>query len=67
MQPGVTEQAGRRFGGVFPGLFVELWGRSPFPVRRDEEIDDRLRRELRAWSPPGGRLPLGALETFLRC
>lgn len=64
---GVAHEAGRRFGTVFLGLFVELWARAPFPVRPDGEIAPGLLDELCAWAVPGFDLPLGALEVFLRC
>lgn len=62
-----TDQAGRRFGAIFLGLFVELWGERPFPVRPDHVIDERLVAELLNWKATGVGLPLGALEVFLRC
>ena len=62
-----TDEAGRRFGGVFLALFAELWAQGPFAVRRDEEIDPRLAEELCAWRSEDSGLPLGALEVFLHC
>ena len=64
---GETDEAGRRFGAVFLGLFGELWAQHPFPVRSDDEIDPRLVAELLAWRGVEGGLPLGALEVFLHC
>ena len=66
-EEGPTEQAGRRFGGVFLALFVELWERRPFPVRADADIDPSFLAELRRWDPDGLGLPAGMLELFLRC
>jgi AcrR family transcriptional regulator len=62
-----VEEAGTRFGGVFLGLFAELWAVAPFPVRDEAEMDPRLVAELQGWLPPGVPLPLGAVEVFLRC
>ena len=62
-----TEEAGRRFGGVFLELFEQLWAQRPFPVRADDEIDSRLVAELRAWRTGDSVLPLGALEVYLHC
>ena len=39
---GPAEMAGRRFGGVFGAMFVELWTTSPFPVPRPDDIEPRL-------------------------
>jgi AcrR family transcriptional regulator len=66
-EEGPTEQAGRRFCGVFLALFVELWERRPFPVRADADIDPSFLAELRRWDPDGLGLPAGMLELFLRC
>lgn len=62
-----TDEAGRRFGLVFLGLFGELWSQRPFPVRADEDIDPRLVEELRAWQAVDSGLPMGALEVYLHC
>ncbi len=62
------EACGQRFGGVFQGLFVELWMRRPFPVPADHELDPRLRDQLHQWATDNAiPLPLGALEVFLVC
>lgn len=66
-QEGPTEQAARRFCGVFLELFVELWELRPFPVRADTDIDPDFLAELRRWNPDGLELPGGMLELFLRC
>jgi AcrR family transcriptional regulator len=61
-------ERGRRFGLTFLTLFLELWRKSPFPVRPDEEIDPELRRQLdryRTWM--GSALPLGAMLTYIQC
>ena len=62
-----TDEAGRRFGAIFLGLFGELWARQPFPVRGDDEIDPRLVEELTAWRGIATGMPYGALEVFLHC
>jgi AcrR family transcriptional regulator len=61
------EEAGRRFAGVFLGLFAELWAAAPFRIRDELELDPSLVAELQAWLPPGVMLPVGAVEVFLRC
>ncbi|MBA2552951.1 MAG: TetR/AcrR family transcriptional regulator [Geodermatophilaceae bacterium] len=62
------EGCGQRFGGVFQGLFVELWMHQQFPVVADEQLDPRLRRQLRQWAADNDiPLPLGALDVFLTC
>jgi AcrR family transcriptional regulator len=66
-EEGSTEEAARRFCGVFLALFVELWQRQPFPVRAEAEIDPGLRSALKAWVPVELDLPAGMLELFLRC
>lgn len=69
-----TEECGRRFGGTFLGLFLELWQRAPFPVPADDEIDPVLlpqllqyRSALGADLPGIEAMPAGAMLTFLRC
>ncbi len=62
------EKCGQTFGGVFQGLFVELWTRQPFPVSPDHELDPRLRAQLSEWVALDGiPLPLGVLAVFLDC
>jgi len=77
--PGVDERdeiidaAGRKFGGTFFTLFLELWQRNPFPVPAREEIDPALREQLELYRDRIGigvseaDLPVGAMVTFLRC
>jgi AcrR family transcriptional regulator len=62
-----VEDAGSRFGGVFLGLFAELWAAAPFLIRDEAEMDPTLVAELRGWLPPEVPLPVGAVEVFLRC
>jgi AcrR family transcriptional regulator len=62
------EVCGRRFGGVFQGLFIELWMDRPFPVLADDELDPRLRAQLGDWAADNAiPLPPGALAEFLTC
>jgi len=57
-----------RFGQVFLDLFLELWRRKPFPVPADASVDPSLRAQLARYRQlAGADLPLGALQTFLRC
>jgi AcrR family transcriptional regulator len=77
--PGVDERdeiidaCGRKFGGTFFTLFLELWHRNPFPVLAREEIDPGLREQLELYRDRIGaglteaELPAGAMLTFLRC
>ncbi len=61
-------ECGMRFGGIFMTLFVELWRIRPFPIPRDDEIAPELRQQLvRYGELLGTNLPLGVLQTFLRC
>src|SRR5262249_42709718 len=76
--PGVDERdeiiddGGRKFGGTFFVLFLELWQRNPFPVPAREEIDPSLREQLELYRDRIGtglseaELPVGAMLTFLR-
>ena len=70
----IADECALAFAGTFFALFLELWQKTPFPVPADEQIDAGLRDQLgryrdglAAGIPLGGRLPLGALLTFLRC
>jgi AcrR family transcriptional regulator len=59
---------GREFGQVFLDLFSNLYRRRPFEIPADEEIQPALRGQLaRFRENSGSDLPLGALQTFLRC
>ena len=63
------------FGSPLPGVDdgdiadeLELWLRSPFPVRGPEAIDPGLRRQLERFrDATGAAIPLGAILVFLRC
>lgn len=69
-----TQECGRRFGGTFLGLFLELWQRAPFPVPAEDEIDPGLLAQLLHYRGTLGRdlpgiseMPAGGMLTFLRC
>jgi AcrR family transcriptional regulator len=54
------------FGGVFLGIFVEIWAKAPFLVPPDEAIPERLRGDLATFADRTGvDLPLGALTAYL--
>jgi len=54
------------FGGVFLGIFVEIWAHRPFPVTADADLPPALVAQLREFSArTGDRLPLGVLAAFL--
>jgi hypothetical protein len=53
---------------IFLGLFSDLWRIQPFDVPADDEIDPALRVQLVSYRDMiGADLPLGVLQTFLRC
>jgi AcrR family transcriptional regulator len=63
-----TVDCGHQFGQVFLDLFQELYRRRPFAVPADDEIQPGLRDQLAHYRRlVGSELPLGALQTFLRC
>jgi AcrR family transcriptional regulator len=73
-QDDFTAECGRRFGGTFLALFLELWERAPFPVAADEDIDPALLRQLEHYRGVLGAdipgvtvMPLGGMLVFLRC
>ena len=54
------------FGGVFLGIFVEIWQSRPFAVPAEADLPQRLVEQLAAFSAAvGGVLPLGALAAYL--
>ena len=62
------DECGFRFGQVFLDLFGKLWRRWPFPAPADDELDPSLRQQLSHYHDLiGADLPLGVLQTFLRC
>jgi AcrR family transcriptional regulator len=62
------DQCGFRFGQVFLELFGELYRKRPFPIPDDSQVLPGLRSQLERYRElTGSDLPLGALQTFLRC
>lgn len=54
------------FGGVFLGVFVEIWRAGLFIPLPDEDVPEDLARQLRTFSSyVGDVLPLGVLAAFL--
>lgn len=63
-----TIDCGYQFGQVFLDLFGDLYRRRPFPIPADDKIQPSLRTQLGQYRElVGSDLPLGALQTFLRC
>lgn len=61
-------ECGLRFGQIFVDLFAELWRLRPFAVPATDEIDPAIAAQLAHYRAMiGSDLPLGALQTFLRC
>ena len=61
-------ECGMRFGRIFLRLFDDLWRIRPFAIQADDEIDPLLRTQLARYRDViGTDLPLGVLQTFLRC
>jgi len=59
---------GFRFGLIYLRLITDLWAVRPFSVPADDQIDPSLRVQLSRYGTlPGAELPLGVLQTFLRC
>jgi AcrR family transcriptional regulator len=68
LTPDPTVDCGYQFGQVFLDLFGNLYRKRPFPIPADEDMDPSLRRQLGRYRDiVGTDLPLGALQTFLRC
>jgi AcrR family transcriptional regulator len=54
------------FGGVFLGIFVEIWTAAPFPVPDESSLPPDLVRQVREFSAVvDDVLPLGALTAYL--
>jgi AcrR family transcriptional regulator len=63
-----TADCGYQFGQVFLDVFGDLYRRRPFAIPADDEIQPSLREQLvRYRELVHVDLPLGALQTFLRC
>ena len=63
-----TADCGYQFGQVFLDVFSDLYRRRPFTIPADNEIQPSLRDQLvRYRELVHVDLPLGALQTFLRC
>jgi AcrR family transcriptional regulator len=63
-----TIDCGYKFGQLFLDLFGDLYRRRPFAIPADDDIDPALRGQLvRYRELTQSDLPLGALQTFLRC
>lgn len=61
-------ECGLRFGLIFLRLFTDLWTIKPFEVPADAQLDPSLRDQLARYRTLiGADLPLGVLQTFLRC
>jgi AcrR family transcriptional regulator len=68
MREDPTVDCGYQFGQVFLDLFGDLYRRRPFSIPSDDEIEPGLRAQLARYRELAHtELPLGALETFLRC
>src|SRR5580704_6085824 len=68
MREDPTVDCGYQFGQVFLDLFGDLYRRRPFSIPADDEIEPGLRAQLARYRELAHtELPLGALQTFLRC
>jgi AcrR family transcriptional regulator len=64
----VLAECGRRFGGTFLSLIIELWNKQPFAVPAPEEIDPGLLEQVERYRDGLGiDLPAGLVVTYLRC
>jgi AcrR family transcriptional regulator len=62
------DECGFQFGRLFLDLFGELYRKRPFPITPDAELLPGMRSQLERYRElTGTDLPLGALQTFLRC
>lgn len=68
MRQDPTVDCGYEFGQVFGDLFGDLYRCKPFPIPADDDMQPSLRAQLARYRDlAGSDLPLGALQTFLRC
>lgn len=59
---------GYQFGQIFLDLYADLYRRHPFGIPADQDIEPSLRQQLGRYRDlTSSDLPLGALQTFLRC
>jgi AcrR family transcriptional regulator len=60
--------AAERFGQLFGDLVARIYQDDPFPAPAEDEMDPRLREELRAWCAGlPAELPPGAAQVFVSC
>ncbi len=63
-----TVDCGYEFGQLFLDLFGNLYRRRPFPIPADADVQPGLAAQLATYRDlTKTDLPLGALQTFLRC
>ncbi len=61
-------ECGTRFGGIYLRMLTDLWQVKPFAVPADEALDPSIRAQLVVYREHAGTdLPLGVIQTFLRC
>lgn len=64
----IADECALQLGGIFFGLFLELWEKARFAVPDPDQIDPGLREQLtRYGNALGADVPPGAMLTFLRC
>jgi AcrR family transcriptional regulator len=63
-----AELAAQRFGAVFAVLVAQIYMERRFPIPADDEIEQPLQEQLRAWCAKFPvQLPLGVMQVFLSC
>jgi AcrR family transcriptional regulator len=64
----IADECALQFAGTFFTLFLDLWNGLRFPVPSPDEISPGLRDQLARYRDRlGVDVPLGAMQTFLRC